>query len=213
MKLRLFQQGASSAATVRTYTIRAQREREIDVDFALHEDATGQHGPATTWAMNAQPGDAIELGGPGAAKPLPPGRDFYLIAGDMTALPAISVNLEALDPAAAGYVVIEIQDEADRQFLTAPEGVDIDWIVNPVPGTSSQALADRLRAAAPDGDALYAWAACEFSAMQRLRDYLRTERGLGTDRLYISSYWKTGLTEESHKVIKREDAEAAFGAA
>jgi len=44
--------------------------------------------------------------------------------------------------------------------------------------------------------------------MQALRAYLRDERGLGPDRLYISSYWKSGLTEEAHKLAKREDAEA-----
>ena len=60
----------------------------------------------------------------------------------------------------------------------------------------------------PEGD-VYAWAACEFSSMKALRSYLREERGLGADSLYISSYWKSGLTEEDHKLAKREDAEAA----
>lgn len=83
-------------SVVRTYTIRDQRLGELDVDFALHVDAEGQAGPATRWALAAQPGDVIDVGGPGPAKPLPPGFGTYLVAGDMTALPAISANLEAL---------------------------------------------------------------------------------------------------------------------
>ena len=42
--------------------------------------------------------------------------------------------------------------------------------------------------------------------MKLLREYLRAERGLGTDRLYISSYWKQGLVEDDHRDIKRSDA-------
>jgi len=195
--------------TVRTYTIRAQRAGEIDVDFALHETSDGDHGPATDWALAATPGSVIELGGPGPAKPLPEGRDFYLVAGDMTALPAISVNLEALARDAKGIAVIEVQSDADKQVIDAPEGVEIRWLVNPQPGTQPDLLADTLRGEPwPQGD-VYAWAAAEFSAMKQLRSYLREERGLGPDSLYISSYWKSGLTEEDHKIAKREDAVAA----
>ena len=43
--------------------------------------------------------------------------------------------------------------------------------------------------------------------MKALRSLLRDERGLGPDQLYISSYWKSGLTEDAHKVVKREDAQ------
>lgn len=208
VKLRIPPAEPEGKPVVRTYTIRNQRDGEIDVDFALHETPEGWSGPATEWALSAEPGTTLELGGPGPAKPLPEGMDHYLVAGDMTALPAISTNLEALPRDAQGLAVIEVQSEADVQTLDAPEGVEIRWIVNPDPGARPHLLGDALREAAwPAGD-VYAWAASEFSAMKQLREYLRDERGLGPDRLYISSYWKSGLTEEDHKVIKREDAMA-----
>ncbi|MFB0612158.1 siderophore-interacting protein [Aurantiacibacter poecillastricola] len=208
VKLRLAPLPGKDKPTVRTYTIRAQREGEMDVDFVLHETPDGSHGPATDWALAAEPGTVIDLGGPGPAKPLPEGMDFYLIAGDMTALPAISVNLEALPRDAKGIAVLEVQDDADRQDLAAPEGVEIRWLVNPQPGTQPDLLAGALRDIAwPQGD-VHAWAACEFSSMKALRGLLREERGLGPDRLYISSYWKSGLDEDNHKLAKREDAEA-----
>lgn len=194
---------------VRTYTIRAQREGELDVDFALHADtATGHAGPATDWAMNAQAGDSVLVGGPGPAKPLPDAADFYLVAGDMTALPAISVNLAALPATARGFVALEAMSEEDRVALSAPEGVEVRWLINPQPGSQPELLAGALREAGwPQGD-VYAWAASEFSAMKALRSYLKDERGLGPDQLYISSYWKSGLNEDAHKLAKREDAEA-----
>lgn len=194
---------------VRTYTVRHQAPDTIDVDFALHQDGSGEHGPATAWALATRPGEIIDVGGPGPAKSLPEGHGFYLLAGDMTALPAIAVNLAALPAGARGAVVIEVTSEADRQDLARPVGVSLDYLVNPAPGTAPHVLAQALAAQDPGGHDVYAWVACEFSAMRVLRNYLRVERALGPDRLYISSYWKQGATEEAHKVVKREDAELA----
>lgn len=206
VKLMLAPPSAASKAVIRTYTIRHQRADAIDLDFALHGGEAA--GPATKWALDARPGDTIVVGGPGLPKPLPQQRDFYLIAGDMTALPAISVNLAALPADARGFAAIEIQDEADRPDLVVPEGVHVEWLVNPEPGLRPALLVDALRSARRPEGALAGWAACEFSSMRALRDYLRDELGLGPADLYISSYWKHGLVEDEHKLVKRQDAEA-----
>lgn len=207
VKLMLAGRQANARPVVRTYTVRHQTPDTIDIDFALHHDYAGEHGPATEWARATQPGDTIEVGGPGPAKPLPLGFGFYLVAGDMTALPAIAVNLAALPADANGAVVIEVSSEADRQDLARPARMSLTYVVNPAPGTAPHALTRALAAQDPGDDDIYAWVACEFSAMRSLREYLRVERSLGPDRLYISSYWKQGATEEAHKAVKREDAE------
>jgi len=189
---------------VRSYTIRHQRAESIDVDFVIHAES-GHSGPAVTWAISAEPGDEIMAGGPGPAKTMPAGMDRYLIAGDMTALPAISVNLEALDPAARGVAVIEVQSEEDMQPLSCPDGVQVFWLINPEPGTQPTLLADALRDAGWEEGETYAWAAAEFGSMQALRSYLRDGRGLDRDHLYISSYWKYGESDEDHRVAKTAD--------
>lgn len=201
--------GGSGKPLIRTYTVAAKRDGEIDCDFALHGlTGTGHAGPATQWALDCAKGDTILVGGPGPAKPLPSGFAFYLVAGDMTAIPAITANLAALPADARGVAVIEVMSEADRQPLAKPDGVELRWVIVPQPGSEPAALEEAVRAVVWQ-DGTYAWAACEFSAMQRLRAYLRDERGLGPNALYISSYWKSGLTEDAHKVAKREDAMAA----
>ena len=210
VKLMLAPQLGTSKPTVRTYTIRNQRAGEIDVDFVLHGVPGESAGPATQFALDAVAGDTIEVGGPGPAKPLPDGFEYYFLAGDMTALPAISVNLEALDRGAKGLAVIEIQHEEDRQHIDAPPGVEVRWLVNSTPGAQAKLLVSALRETGWPDDKVYGWVACEFSAMLELRQYLRHERGLSANELYISSYWKSGLTEEAHKVAKREDAQAAL---
>lgn len=206
VKLRLAPEAGSTKPAVRTYTIRAQRDDAIDVDFVLHEDAGGEAGPATDWAMKARKGDRIEVSGPGPAKPLPADAGFYLVAGDMAALPAIAVNLANLPGSARGFAAIEIQDEADRQDLERPSGFEIEWLVNPHPGAKPDLLAERLRAQNWLSGEVYAWAASEFSSMRALRQYLRDERDLGPDRLYISSYWQAGSTEDLHRLAKRQDS-------
>ncbi len=191
---------------LRTYTIRRQSADALDIDFALHGGNSA--GPATSWALAARPGDSITIGGPGPAKPLPEADVFHLIAGDMSALPAIAANLERASPDACGHAVIEVQDEDDRLPLEAPPGITIDWLVNPEPGLRPENLVGALRdIACPEG-LLAGWAACEFAGMRLLRGFLRDELGLRPPHLYISSYWKLGLDEPEHKLVKREDAEA-----
>lgn len=192
-------------ALMRTYTIRRQRERAIDVLFALHGDHAA--GPATSWALGAKPGDPMTIRGPGPAKPSPEDCDFYLIAGDMSALPAISANLERMDRSAKGVAVLEIQHEKDAVAIDAPAGVTIQWLVNSEPGLRPELLVDALRKVKrPDG-VLAGWAACEFEAMKNLRTYLREDIGVRPRNLYTSSYWKLGLNETEHKIVKRQDAE------
>jgi NADPH-dependent ferric siderophore reductase len=215
LKLRVPSLDDPGRLIVRTYTIAAQRAGtdgdELDVDFALH-GGEADVGPATRWALAAEPGARLEAGGPGAAKPLAEGADQYLVAGDMTALPAIAANLARLPDDACGTVFLRVTAEADRQDLACPPGVTIHWLVHPEPGADPDLLANAVRALPWPKGSPYAWVATEFSAMKALRSYLRDERGLGTDRLYISSYWKAGLTEDGHREAKRADAGASLPA-
>jgi NADPH-dependent ferric siderophore reductase len=206
VKLRLFDD-KSGKDVVRTYTVRSQREDEIDVDFALHEDT----GPATRWALGAQAGDEVLVGGPGPRKLVHPDADWYLLVGDMTALPAISGNLEFLPDTATGHAVIEVPDRADTQDLKAPKGFSVEWVINPRPGAESNHLLDHVRSLGWRDGVPSVWAACEFSSMRKLREYFRLERGLQSSHLYISSYWKFGSNEDNHKIAKREDAAAVAG--
>ena len=199
----------------RTYTIRHQRMtdqgREIDIDFVMHSGdhaAANYVGPGLNWAVNCQPGDIIVIGGLGPKKLVNPAADWFLIVGDMTALPAISVNLEILPDHTSGYAAIEIQSEADMQDLQKPDNITIEWVINPRPGTDDSVLVDVVTKLPWHEGRPSVWAACEFSAMKKLRDYFCNDRGLGKDDLYISSYWKLGMKEDKHKAIKSEDAKS-----
>lgn len=193
--------------SVRTYTVRNQREEagEIDVDFVMH----GDHGIASRWAANASVGDRLHVGGPGPKKLPSTDADWFFLVGDMTALPALSVNLEAMDESAKGYAVIEILHEDDRQELAAPSGVEIDWVVAASLEQGREAVIKSIRAKHWHAGRPVVWAASEFDTMRAMRVYFKKDRGLPTADAYISSYWKQGLEEDAHKRAKRQDAESA----
>ena len=199
---------------LRTYTIRQfdSQKREMVVDFVLHGEK-GHSGPAANWASTAKEGDPLVISGPGATKLVDNKADWFLIAGDMTALPAISCNLEQLPDHAKGYAVIEIQNEADKQSIKTPEGIEIHWLVNPKPGVTSNTLLDRIKTLPWLNGRPSIWAACEFNSMRALRQFFKNEKQLSSKDIYISSYWKNGLNEERHKVEKRKDAQEALSAA
>lgn len=205
LKLRIPGPAPTDKPSVRTYTIRRQTADALDIDFVLHGEA-GAGGPAVSWAQSVQPGDRIVAGGPGPAKLLPPDADWYLVAGDMTALPAIAVALGALPDHAVGHALIEIQTEADRQEFRHPAGIEIEWLVNP--DQNPDVFEQALRAVPWRDGEVYGWCATEFDEMRRARSYLRGERGLSPAQLYISSYWKQGLVEDQHREVKQADAVA-----
>ncbi|MDW2021567.1 MULTISPECIES: siderophore-interacting protein [unclassified Vibrio] len=189
---------------MRTYTIRRfhPETSSIEVDFVRHVTQDLQCGFAARWAMAAQKGDTISIVGPGSISNLNTEADWFFMAADMTALPALSAKIRTLPEEAKGYAVISVMSPDDIQPLHAPAGMELIWL------TEGQALADSVRELEwLDGNASV-WCACEFDSMRALRQYFRNEKEVDRENIYISSYWKKGVSEDGHKVIKREDAES-----
>lgn len=217
---------AGAPVIMRTYTVRKFNKADLtlDIDLVLHgevsedafltssssatssSEATSKSGPASSWAAHTQPGDHMLMYGPGKVKFAQADADWLLFAGDMTALPAISCQLEQLPDNARGYAVIEINADEDQQDLKKPEGIEIIWVVNSHPDSDNTVLSDAVKALPWLSGHVAIWAACEFSNMRLLRSYFKQEKQVGRDQLYVSSYWKMGQTEDKHKVTKKQDA-------
>ncbi|MBG4654713.1 siderophore-interacting protein [Pseudomonas aeruginosa] len=123
---------------LRTYTIRARRaeQEEVDVEFVLH----GENGPASAWATHARIGDRLQLAAPNRQygddpggyewKP-PAGVRHILLIADETALPAVAGILEELAGEAEPPVVeafLEVPGEADILDLPAIPGARLHWL-------------------------------------------------------------------------------------
>lgn len=120
---------------IRTYTVRELRPEvgEVDVDFVLH----GATGPTSAWAATATGGEEVVLIGPNARFPGPTGGFEWhpptdaaclLIAGDETAVPAVSAIVEALSAGQRARVLLEVPTSADVLDVAAPAGVEISWL-------------------------------------------------------------------------------------
>ncbi len=196
--------------TMRTYTIRAldHQANALTVDFVRHGDgcSSEESGVAGCWAMNAKPGDVIFAGGPGLLQPFNVDSEWLLFVADMTSLPAAAVQLAKLPDDARGVAMIEVTTEADIQSLDAPEGIDIQWHVE---AQSEGTLSDSVKALPlAEHDSVSVWCACEFNQMRSVRRYVSDQLSPAREKTYFSSYWKRGVTEDGHKLAKREDAEA-----
>lgn len=112
---------------IRTFTIRAFRREalELDIDFALH----GEAGPASRFALHAKPGDKLAISGPGGPDPMLQTAEHYYMAGDLTALPAISAMVEVMPAHALGHIALLVPHQDDVQDLSLPAGVDLRWFV------------------------------------------------------------------------------------
>ncbi len=199
--IKLVFQPDTDQQSVRTYTIRQQRAESFDVDFVLH----GDNGIASAWANHAQVGDQCHIGGPGKGQMINQDADWFFLAGDMTALPAISVNLEQLPTDARGHAVIQIESPDDVQDLELPKGINIQWVVAPIGDT--KALITAIETTQWLNGRVAVWGACEFEGMRAMRRYFKQDRHVAKQDIYVSSYWKNGVAEDEHKKIKKLDSE------
>lgn len=197
---------------MRTYTVAKFRKelQEIDVDFMLHSNSNGvTDGVAAPWAMQAKVGDSMSIFGPGPATYVNSEADWFLLAADMTALPALTANLALLPSNATGYMVVEILAEDDKQELPVPKNMEVIWVVNPHAGSNDSPLFDAIGKLQWLDGQVAVWTACEFKTMKKIRQYYREQHSVQKSHLYVSSYWKKGLKEEEHKIAKKEDGGGA----
>lgn len=207
---------------IRTLTVRRADPvaREIAIDVSVH----GDHGVAGPWAAGAQPGQPVYLMGPNGAYAPDPAADWHLLAGDESALPAIAAALEALPPDAVGKAFIEVAGPDDEIALTAPPGVQLNWLHRG--GRADLVGQDRAGDNAPLIEAVTTtlWLPGQVqvfihgeaqAVMHNLRPYIRKERGVDAKWASISGYWRRGRTEETFRQWKKELAskEAAEAAA
>lgn len=200
----------------RTYSVRQYRAdvNELDIEFVMHPTSIHKlastpkaadinkidsHGsPAASWASNAKPGDWIGIAGPGGPDPLLAPADWQLLAGDMTALPAIAALLENLPDSAQGFALIESDDAQDQIELIHPPGMVICWLERAVDG--SEVLLEAIKRIAPplNAKSISAFIAGENNAVVTIRDYLRATYGLNKRSLYAVPYWRRGQDEETY---------------
>lgn len=172
---------------IRTYTPRyVDPSGDLVIDVVIHPQ-----GVAAAWAMQARPGAAAAISGPGRGYDIDAAARNVVLAGDESALPAISQLLEHLPPEAEVDVAIEVADPAARVALPGHPGARVTWHDLPTDGDPGATLLTAVRAL-PFADDAHIWVAGEAAGVQRIRRHLFDERGVERSRAVVRGYWKQG---------------------
>jgi len=174
--------------TIRTFTPRRvdPEAPELDVEIVIHGN-----GVASEWAEAAEPGDPVAISGPGRGYAINRDAPTFLLAGDETAIPAISQLLEALPAETPVQVHIEIAHPDARLALPHHPCATVEWCDLPPGASSGHALVATV-GAADVVPGTQVWVAGEASAMQRIRRHLFEDRRLPRAQASVRGYWKHG---------------------
>ena len=174
----------------RVYTIRRMDAAAawVDIDMLLHDSG----GPGASWARDAQPGDTVGMIGP-LGRPLNAKARHFIMGADETGMPALARLLETLPPETGGTALVEIATPADRQPIDNRTAIRLEWLLRPPGAAPGAVLADRIMAEGwPGHPDSFGWFAAESAPAQRIRQYWRSDLGLGRDRTLAAAYWKQG---------------------
>jgi len=177
--------------TVRTYTPRRYdpATKTLEIQFLLHGE-----GPASEWAQRAKPGDKLAVAGPGGRFSLEPVAEYWWLAADESAIPAVATLLDALPETVAADVHIEVDGPDDEIDFGGTAKASITWRRRDSGAFGAELIAAAREADIPEGARI--WVACEAGAMRDIRRYFTRERGIPAGQLVTRGYWRTG--EQNH---------------
>ncbi|MCT2563889.1 siderophore-interacting protein [Chryseobacterium herbae] len=188
-------QSSEPIIITRTYTNRKidLENRELTIDFVAH----GESSPASAWAVNAKPGDPLEISMKESTRPLVPDADFYLLVGDATALPVVTAIVEQLPSFVTAKVFLEVFGKEDEMMLCSAADISVEWLYNPHPEQGSR-LADLVKSFVfPKGILKeYVYAATEYTTAKEIRNYFKTELNWDSHGIHAVSYWRAGQSED-----------------
>lgn len=159
-------------------------------------DHTADIGPAARWAAHVRPGERIEAALTPARIDLPENTSHLLLAGDLTALPAINSWCEAVPAEVA--VTVAIAAAADEvSGLPQSEHPNATWHWAPTESApeaapqnrAGRSLTSLLGGLDLDTEGLYVWAAGERGLIKDVRQFVKGELGLGRSQQFSQFYW------------------------
>lgn len=179
----------------RDYTPRFYRpeSNELVIDFFLHGG-----GVASRWAAQAAPELRVGVAGPRGSVVLTRNFDWYVLAGDETALPAIARRLEEFPEGTRAQAVILVSSAAERQPLPARPGYDIVWVERRPEERTGAELAAALESLPRLAGEGYAWVSGEVETVRAASRHLAQARGLPRAHIDASGHWRRGVADHDH---------------
>jgi len=186
----------------RRFTVRQwePETEQLTLDFVVH----GDQGYAGIWAQRAQIGDRLQFKGPNGGYAPDGGVDWHLLAGDESALPAISASVETI-PDSKPCTVFLIVDGPENQinFSSSPMH-EINWIYRSAAVEPEKALLEAIEACQFQDGKFDVFIHGEAGEVRDIRKHLILDRGIDIETASISPYWRRDHTDEAWRSIKKQ---------
>lgn len=189
----IFDDSAGGEPIRRDYTPRRfdAARRELTIDFAVHGG-----GRASDWARQAAPGQEAMIGGPRGSMIVPTDYDWHLLAGDLTALPAIGRRLAELPATAQSIIVVQAAELDVLEMAQCTARVELHQVKT---AEDMVAAIDALQLPGGEG---YVWCAGEAASMARLRALLIDEKSHPQEAMRVAAYWKRGASDYHDELMR-----------
>ena len=177
----------------RAYTLRNfNRERgEVDIDVVLHEA-----GPLTSWSRTAIVGEQVSLAGPRGGFEFNTAAKWMVLAGDLSALPAIASIVEASPPHVHLEVALAIDQAEDLALLPRRAMNGCRWTTEG--DTALLALVEATNLPTGFGEV---WAAGEAAFVRDVRHHFISERCFDKRNVHCAGYWKRDAPDHRDTVV------------
>lgn len=168
--------------------------RVLTIDFAVHDA-----GPATAWALAAQPGDWVQIGGPRGSQVITGPVQHWLLIGDETALPAIGRRIEEAAVGTRITAIMAVAGPADEQHFVTKAVLETHWLHRPLGAAASPTpLLAKLRDM-PVPAGTFVWIAAEAQVARALRSHLLQDRNHPPGWMKAAGYWVEGRADTTEK--------------
>ncbi|ANP86107.1 siderophore-interacting protein [Rhizobium leguminosarum] len=193
--IKIFIPTADGGEEHRDYTPRRydNAERRLTIDFALHEA-----GPVTRWAIDARPGDRLEIGGPRGSAVVSKTVKRWLLIGDETALPAIGRRIEESGAGTVVTTIAAVIGPLEEQTFETSAELYVRWAHRPLSQATDATALLKLLSTVDIKPETFIWVAAEASVTRDIRAYL-LERGCPLGWIKASGYWVFGKADTTEK--------------
>lgn len=175
--------GEGVRPATRDYTPLYDAERhELAYDFYIHDG-----GIASRWALEANIGDKLVIGGPRGSLVVPEDYAWQLYVCDESGMPALRRRLESiakLPVRPAIHAIVTVGDATYQDYLAHLSGFNITWVI----GHNEQAVADHLAALAVPEEDYFIWLTGEGKVVKRLSRQFETD-AIDPQLVRASAYW------------------------
>ncbi len=186
----------------RRFTIRKWDEKSklMTIDFFTH----GDQGHAGVWAQNAKPGDRLQFKGPNGSYSPDSTADWHLLAGDESAIPAISASIEAMHSSKICIAFMVVDSPEQEISLQSDAKLKLTWLHRSKATEPEAVLLEAIKGFTFPSGKYDAFIHGEAAEVREIRKHLIRDRGVDKSASSISPYWRRDHTDEEWRSVKKQ---------